>query len=262
MFGFKEFLTEERIDPATFDLPKLYRDLNKKYFSDSLPKKIRVEFSKIRSIGLASVDAPGGVINPNSYRIQIRPRTYTMESLIDTLLHEMIHIQLFTEGDLDHDHYGKFETYRKKLSALAGINISISHTADVDELPEVQGGVLLFQVSGTKSLLCSLYTTGTATAKAHEMQEFFLKHIELVMAGKKWPERSGDVFGTKRQIDPFCYANLFIGRYKNVGNMITTKRFDWFAPEVFFSNKYFVDSDWVNSIEVIKPLFTVGKRNG
>jgi len=143
MTEFEEYLKERSEGKA--DLKKMYQDLNKKYFGGSLPN-IPVKWSgKLKNaVGIAKVSYSGGKVKKprfhsllpeipvanveidiSSLKINISTMfTLLVKDIKAVLLHEMVHIKLYTQRKIG-GHHGspEFDGWINKLRAESGLDV-------------------------------------------------------------------------------------------------------------------------------------------
>jgi hypothetical protein len=131
---FSEFIREQsenetRIDPATFNLQALFRDLNQRVFDNQLPADLPVTFGKVSKDAAAQTHCQtttwrrgrrGPVFKSESdlstLKIVCMNAPWELEELKGILAHEMIHALLTW-----------FMAYRARLEAKAGFKIPLTH---------------------------------------------------------------------------------------------------------------------------------------
>lgn len=144
MKQFGNFLIEGQINPLTYNLPKLYKELNALLFANELPSDVQISFKKLpkRIAGLTVAKRLGkgswGQLIPGSLEIFIDPREFTEEVLKGIVAHEMIHAYLMNKNDFKTNHDGAFLVKLAKVKALAKFDIPISHTTSADEFAQAE----------------------------------------------------------------------------------------------------------------------------
>ena len=144
MKKFESFLIEGQIDPLTYHLPKLYKELNAMLFGNELPQDIPVSFKKLpkRIAGIchaSKVTSYGrSTLVPGTIKIEIDPRQYPEDALKGILAHEMIHAWLYLRNDFKTNHDGLFLIKLYEIRKKANFSISIDHTTSAEELDGVE----------------------------------------------------------------------------------------------------------------------------
>jgi hypothetical protein len=149
MNTFLQYLTEATQRP---DLKQLYRELNDKYFDGELPD-INLKYTNLRrAIGRAKAHIEPDQIQywPKSKdrdkftRDEIKQKRelkidgivvttahdFTREQLIGVLLHEMIHVWFYHNGDIWETHGELFMKKRQELMEASGIDIPASESME------------------------------------------------------------------------------------------------------------------------------------
>ena len=133
MKKFREFLAEERVDFRTYNLRRLYDELNRKYWDSALPADIEIGFKALRKglSGLCQAENMRNpmrrkVYNPGSGKIWISKKFFEMDKLKAILMHEMIHLYLFVNDDFDTAHGKAFLDLKREKEKLLGIDIPVT----------------------------------------------------------------------------------------------------------------------------------------
>lgn len=168
------------IDPKQYNILRLYKELNQRYFGNKLPNDVSVTFGKVPKgvIGLTTANGiKRGVLTkeyvPGSGKITISPRPYDEQKLKGILLHEMIHLELLAlSNDFKTNHEGLFLTKLRELQTRSGINIPLTHKADNEELqnlPQKEAGImLLYKKDG--SIKFSLFSVVCFNRDIHDIK--------------------------------------------------------------------------------------------
>ena len=120
-----------------YELKNLYNQFNELYFNSELPN-IPVEFKALKKsvFGTAyvSFSRKYRTAIPGSLRIAIAKRIkWTIETVTPVLLHEMIHIALYNENNLDHGHGYHFQEKLKLIESRCQISIPAYGTSIEEE---------------------------------------------------------------------------------------------------------------------------------
>jgi len=186
MKNFLEFLSEDRIDFKTFNLKALYSLLNSKYFNGALPEDLPVAFKKMKRRGgeaqaMSIRDTAGRKIyKQGTAKIFIAARFFEQDKLTAILLHEMIHVYLFINGDFVTSHGGEFERMRRDLSHKSGIEIPVTEDdAHEDEFPDDDKsyGFLIFIYA--KRVDCVIIPEKLALSNGLEFKQKIERLIEM-----------------------------------------------------------------------------------
>jgi predicted SprT family Zn-dependent metalloprotease len=129
MRTYKEIVEDNR---QKFDLDKLFNEINKKAFNNSIDKKmVTLRWSKAKKVaGLADprFKKDGSlqkVIVSLSHMFD-----FDLEHITRILAHEMIHVKLFIQGTYEYDDHGSyFKGEAKRISSILGVKITIKHEA-------------------------------------------------------------------------------------------------------------------------------------
>jgi hypothetical protein len=129
------------------DIVSLYKEFNRKYFGNILPHDLPVKWGKMKN---KSGYAKASVVRSRSSRelISITPIRIVlnsllerdMDSVIGLLLHEMVHISLYVEGNTDVGHGSVFLKKLKEIEKISGIGIPVSDELDDDKLSDEYEG--------------------------------------------------------------------------------------------------------------------------
>jgi hypothetical protein len=157
MKSFTEYLAEG-IDPKTYNLQRLYGELNVKLFSGELPKNINISFGKLKKgvVGTCTAAKIGrNTYVPGSAKITVSPRSFAEDSLKGVVAHEMVHLWVFMQNDFQTNHDGPFLTKLNEIRKKASFPINVSHTSSEEELesiPEKKVAIIILtKPNGTKN---------------------------------------------------------------------------------------------------------------
>lgn len=139
MKTFRQFLSEERIDPETYNLFYLYRVLNDELFDGQLPLGMEVKFGTVPKPAVAQCDAKvrkrGRQMDviPGTISITVSRRMFDEEKLKGLLVHEMIHAWFFVNNRPDVSHGYEFLHKLRELQTKVPYKIPLT---DSDNDPE------------------------------------------------------------------------------------------------------------------------------
>lgn len=121
-------------DPIFPDIAELFYYLNDLYFSSKLKCKITWSNKMTRCAGLCyyikSKNSNSCIIRLSEPLLKYR----SLEDLIDTILHEMIHAYLFVYGDGSNSYHNRdghgeaFQEWMHKINQSAGTRITVYHS--------------------------------------------------------------------------------------------------------------------------------------
>ena len=102
-----------------------YKLFNEKYFGNRCPKKIILKMKKLlRVFGKAIISEPNSHGVYQRYEIQMNSvYEYEPEKFDAIFLHEMIHIFLYSQGNLKHKHGSEFISEAERVEKESGIFI-------------------------------------------------------------------------------------------------------------------------------------------
>lgn len=140
IYGWEKFLESKN----NFNLDKMYKEYNKKYFKSELPEDLSVTWNNLKDkagVTLYQISTNKETkeknVNKEDIRIEISNIYNKSETQISSvMLHEMIHVWLLVNGVYettggDTSHGKEFEKKRKELQKKSGITISV--TEDIDK---------------------------------------------------------------------------------------------------------------------------------
>lgn len=191
--------TDNPVNITPTEVKRRYDAWNKRLFGGSLPeidiKVTRLKGSSGKTIAnytakknavprsnsrLAQIMDQAGIKNDvqiNKITMQINNgMKLTSQQLDETIIHEMIHVKLFSSGFINHGHGPQFEALRKELSSKVGFEIPTTH--DLAELKLNDG-------TKAKDLL--------AMINKNDYVIFF--HPSLEEQVKNWMERVNSLSG-------------------------------------------------------------------
>lgn len=147
MKTFQQFLSEERVDPASYSLPGLFRTLNQQLFNSELDNAIPIAWGRVPK-NAAGITNGRAIRHPNtpifmrktvpgSIAITISPYVYEEDVLKGIVAHEMIHAYLMQTNRHDREAHGNYFTnMQHRLNQIADFNIPLSHTMEDNERGE------------------------------------------------------------------------------------------------------------------------------
>jgi predicted SprT family Zn-dependent metalloprotease len=194
-----EYFIQEGIEGSA-NLKEIYKSLNNEYFGGSLPN-IKVEWSgKLkRAVGQAHVSYIGKRIakdsfnqylkeipvadvelNMNSLKIKLSKSVdMTLPDVKAVMLHEMVHILLYTKKKFG-GHHGtpEFDGWIKKLSGLSGLAIPLKESS-FKKSPKLQAkeGYILLIWENSGRIGASSYSKNSVT-KTDEMVKKLGMHMK------------------------------------------------------------------------------------
>ena len=152
---FKQFLRldEEAVNTSTYDLKKLYKELNVKLFNNELPEEFPITFGKVskRSLGItkAKIIKSTRKIVPGSVEILISPLKFDENILKGIVAHEMAHAWFMLHNMPDENHGFRFLSKIRDLNHNSGFNIPLKDTHIPDSVYEgsktKQLGLILYE---------------------------------------------------------------------------------------------------------------------
>ena len=185
MKKFESFLIEGQIDPLTYNLPKLYKELNTTLFGNELPHDIKIYFKKLpKRIAGLTIAARLGKGNwarliPGTIEIQIDPREFAEDVLKGVVAHEMIHAYLMNKNDFKINHEGAFLVKLHQIRKLAKFDIPISHTTSADEFAQAEeketAALVVQDPNGT--LRVGIYSLNSLSAGLEGAKLFAKGHV-------------------------------------------------------------------------------------
>lgn len=185
----------EITESVDYDLKAKYNTFNKAYFDGMLPD-IPVEWAKMKRAGgvaKASIIRNGpapdprmvrlgriskyhnAAIKPGSLKIQMSDLFKRSEEGLDgILLHEMIHIYFFVTGKFEENHGVGFNSMRRKISQISGINVPRTDSKEGLELSDDKvltpyGVILTYNYEG--KAIFSLISAKNAHSQSQQIKD-------------------------------------------------------------------------------------------
>lgn len=180
-----EFIIESKND---FDLDKMYKDYNKKYFSNKLPD-IKVVWDSLK--GKAGVTLSKIAKNKKNKKEKIVDIMIKISNIYNksetqvksVLLHEMIHVYLLNKGIIetkggDKSHGTEFEKKRKEIEKKAGIPITVTEdinrsNIDNNTINDLSYDVIHYKKDGKNMI--AVFKEGFLSKNKKEILERFKK---------------------------------------------------------------------------------------
>ena len=142
---FRQFLkeqqdaAEQRVDPKTFNLKNLFRELNLQMRTE-LPDYLPVTFGKPpkRASGVTSamINRETKRIDTSTIKIVIRDMSWPLQRLRGCLAHEMVHAALFFDN-INDGHGFRFMARLRELESRAGFKIPLDDKIDDEQHAEM-----------------------------------------------------------------------------------------------------------------------------
>lgn len=169
--------TSERIDPKTFDISKLYDDMNRDIFGGQLPK-VPITFGKVpkEASGITRAKVDPTTLNrrvpkrfayrqakvvPESIHVIMQSLPFSYETLRGLVVHEMVHVHNFVNHEIDVPSHGPhFHRRLREAQSRADFTIPLTDTSDTSErfsAPK-RVGFLVGERTSDKKLTVSLFT--------------------------------------------------------------------------------------------------------
>lgn len=192
---------------GTVDLKKLFKNLNREYFGGQCPSNTKTSWSgKLKSaVGNATVSYKGGKVRKNkfaaymqeipvadvtidtsSFAIKIsKSFDLSMEDTTAVMLHEMLHIYLYSKNKIgDHHSSPEFKREIKRLQDQSGLNVPYkeSNFKPSPKLSAKEGYIMVIKYDGGKY--------GANTFSNNFINNKWLLISETL---SRWPSRSARV---------------------------------------------------------------------
>lgn len=175
------FLVEDQINPSTYNLSKLYSELNAMLFGNELPKHLPIGFKKLpkRLVGMTTANRTRGgtfisVMVPGSLRIDIDTREFNEDVLKGIVAHEMIHAWLLLKNDFKTQHDGPYLIKLGEIQHKAPFKISLKHETSVEEYATIAdketAAIIVQKPDGHISV--GLFSLNSLEGGVHDVKRF------------------------------------------------------------------------------------------
>lgn len=175
------FLVEDQINPSTYNLSRLYTELNASLFGNELPKHIPIGFKKLpkRLVGMTTASRTRGgaylsVLVPDSLRIDIDVRDFNEDILKGIVAHEMIHAWLLLKNDFKTQHDGEFLIKLREIQKKAPFKISVKHETSAEEYATIDdketAAIIVQKPDGHISV--GLFSLSSLEGGVHDVKRF------------------------------------------------------------------------------------------
>ncbi len=195
----QDALVDEKIDPRTFDLPALYRELNRTLFGGEL-LDVPITFGRLakRTTGVTKgsfdpatynrrmplwYNRQHAKVDPTSITVTIAPFTFPLTTLRGVVAHEMVHVHNFQHHEIDPVPHGpKFHATLRRAQAKADFPIPLVDTSDPNDMlatPRTHGFLLVKTRTGSLQVLFTTKALVTHPQQTAQFYEFASRYMQL-----------------------------------------------------------------------------------